>query len=77
MPSTLKRRELCIGLDEPFDIEKGADLDEVTEKKVKKFIEEAEREGMRVTANVPSKFGRKRLVLIAEEKRAKIYSITE
>ena len=70
MPSTLKRRELCVGLDESFDIEEGADLDEETAEEVERFIEDAEREGMTVGASVPSKFGRKRLILTAEEKRA-------
>ena len=70
MPSVLKRRELCVGLDEPFDTERGADLDEETAEKVERFIEDAEREGMTVTASAPTKFGRRRLILIAEEKRA-------
>ena len=72
MSSVLKKRELCVGLDESFDIEKGADLDEKTAEKVERFIEDAEREGLTVTASVPSKFGRRRLILIAEEKRAEL-----
>ena len=59
-----------MGLDEPFNTERGADLDEKTAEKVEQFIEDAEREGMTVTAGVPSKFGRKRLILTAEEKKA-------
>ena len=46
-----------MGSDEPFDMERGIDLDEKTAEKIEKFIEDAEREGMTVTSSCPPSSG--------------------
>ena len=72
MPSVLKRKELAVGLDEAFDLKEGTDLPEPVAKQIEGFISECDKLGGSSAGNVDAKFGRKRLTLICEAKKAEL-----